>query len=124
MENSTIKQKITQEIENLISESCSNQKSTDQYKNLHEAILKKYYNAADISIDYHRHRVEMDIVIDDSTYHPQQVNTNVPTLHVNLLFKNLKDFLRSCIEKDPKSLGFYAGLLRSFKNKDYSMSLA
>ncbi len=124
MENSTVNRKITKEIENLISESCSNQKSTDHYKNLHEAILKKYYNAADISIDYHRHRIEMDIVIDDSCYHPEKVNTNVPTLHVNLLFKNLKDFLRSCIEKDTKSIGFYAGLIRSFRKKDYSMSLA
>ncbi len=94
MENSTVNRKIKMEIENLISESCTSPKSTDQYQNFRISILKKYYNATDVSIDYHRKRVEMDIVMDDSYYNPQTVNTYVPTLHANLLFKNLKDFLR------------------------------
>ncbi len=123
MENSTVKKKITAEIESLISKSCTNQKSTDQFKSLHEAILKKYYNAADITIDYHRKRVEMDIVIDDTYYNPKKVNTYLPTLHANLIFKNLKDFLKSCIEKDAKSIGFYASLLRSFTKNDMPLTV-
>ena len=123
MENSTVKRKIAKEIENLISESCNSQKSTDQFKNLHEAILKKYYNAADVSIDYHRKRVEMDIVMDDTYYNPKKVNTYMPTLHANLIFKNLKDFLKSCIEKDAKSIGFYANLLRTFTQKDVPLTV-
>lgn len=123
MENSTVKKKITKEIERLISESCTSKKSTNQFKTLHEAILKKYYNAADISIDYHRKRVEMDIVMDDAYYKPLEVNTYMPTLHVNLLFKNLKVFLKSCIEKDAKSIGFYASLLRSFTKKEVPLSV-
>ena len=123
MENSTVKRKIAKDFENLISKSCNNQKSTDQFKSLHEAILKKYYNAADVSIDYHRKRVEMDIVMDDKYYNPKKVNTYMPTLHANLLFKNLKDFLKSCIEKDAKSIGFYASLLRTFTKKDVPLTI-
>lgn len=124
MENSTLKMKIIKEIENLISQSCTNQKSTNKFENLHVAILKKYYNAADVSIDYHRKRVEMDIVMDDTYYDPQRVNTYVPTFHANLLFKNLREFLKSCIEKDNKNLGFYASLLRSFTKKDVVLTIA
>ena len=123
MEKSRLKKKIAMEIENLISKSCANQQMTDKFKNLHIALLKKYYNAADVSIDYHRKRVEMDIVMDDNQYDPQKVNTYIPTLHANLLFKNLKDFLKSCIEMDAKSLGFYAGLLRTFTKKDVTLTV-
>lgn len=123
MENSTLRLKITREIENLISKSCSNPQTTDKFNTLHVALLKKFYNATDVSIDYHRKRVELDIVMDDEKYDPQKVNTNIPTLHANLLFKNLKDFLNSCIEIDAKSLGFYAGLLRSFSKKDATLTV-
>ncbi len=123
MENSKIRSKITMEIEKLISKSCTSQQTTDKFKTLHVALLKKYYNAADVSIDYHRKRVKMDIVIDDSKYDPRKVNTYIPTLHANLLFKNLKDFLKSCIEKDAKSLGFYVGLLRTFAKKDITLTV-
>lgn len=123
MENSTLKMKITSEIENLISKSCTNQKATDKFEKLHVALLKKYYNAADVSIDYHRKRVEMDIVMDDSIYDPKTINTYLPTLHANLIFKNLKNFLKSCIDYDTKSLGFYAGLLRTFSQKDVTLTV-
>lgn len=123
MENSALVLKITSEIENLISKSCTNQKATDKFENLHVAILKKYYNAADVSIDYHRKRVEMDIVMDDSMYNPKTINTHLPTLHANFIFKNLKNFLKSCIDYDQKSLGFYAGLLRTFTKKDVTLTV-
>ena len=123
MENSILKRKITREIEHLISESCANQKSIKTFNTLHIAILKKYYNAATVSIDYHRKRVKMDIIMDDSDYDPQKVNTYIPTLYTNLLFKNLKNFLKSCIEKDDKSIGFYAQLLRSFTQKGKTLTV-
>ncbi|WP_282159870.1 hypothetical protein [Ulvibacterium marinum] len=122
MENSSLKGMILTEVENLISRSCANQKVTDKFEKLHIALLKKYYNAADVSIDYHRKRVKMDIIMDDTSYDPKKVNLYLPTLHANLLFKNLKDFLRSCVDKDSKSLGFYAGLLRTFANKEVMLT--
>lgn len=123
MENSALRFRIEKEIEKLISESCANPQSTEKFETLHVAILKKYYNAADVSIDYHRKRVAMDIVMDDKNYDPTKVNTYIPLLHANLLFKNLKDFLKSCIEMDTKNLGFYAGLIRRFTKKEVKLTI-
>ena len=60
----------------------------------------------------------MDIVMDDQAYDPKKVNTNLPTLRANLWFRNLRDFLKSCLDQDNRSLAFYASLLKSYQNKD------
>ncbi|MCG2460852.1 hypothetical protein K8352_08835 [Flavobacteriaceae bacterium F89] len=124
MRNSNLKDEISMEIEDMISQSCTGQKINTRAKNLHIAILKKYYNATDVNIDYHRKRVELDIVMDDTVYDPKKVNLYIPTLHTNLLFKNLCDFLKSCIDRDNKSLAFYSKLLRTFKKKESVYTLA
>tara|TARA_R110002012_G_scaffold263456_1_gene446243 strand:+ start:79459 stop:79833 length:375 start_codon:yes stop_codon:yes gene_type:complete len=121
MENSSLKEKVISEIENLISQSAPNRENSQKFKNLHVAILKKHYNASDVSIDYHRNRVAMDIIMDDSVYDPKKVNTYMPIFRANLLFKNLNDFLKSCLDQDHKSLAFYASLLRSFSNKELNL---
>jgi len=124
MENSTLQLRITSEIENLISKSCSSQKMKDKLNKLHVALLKKYYNAAVVKIDYHRKRIAMEIVVDDAYYDPKKINTHIPTFHANFIFMNLKEFLHGCIDKDTKSLGFYAGLLRTFAKKDVTLTIA
>ena len=122
MENSSIRGRVLMEIESLISRSCAKGKMTKRIQNLHQLIVKKHYNAADVSIDYHRKRIALDIVMDDALYDPKTVNLNVPTLHANLLFKNLKEFLNSCLDTDNKSLAFYAGILRSYTKKDVTLT--
>ncbi len=123
MEKSSLRAMILKEIENLIAGSTK-QKFPRKYENLHVAILKNHYNAAEVSIDYHRKRVAMDIVVDDKAYDPKKVNTYIPTLHANLLFRNLSEFLHSCIDKDSKSLAIYAGLLKSFKEQGTKYTIA
>lgn len=124
MEKSRLKGKILSELDTLISLSCKSPKSLNKYKELHIALVKKYYNAANVNIDYHRHRVKMDIVTDDSMYNPNKVNTYLPILYTNLLFYNLKNFLRSCVDRDEKSIGFYSQLLTSFTGQKLTHSLA
>lgn len=123
MEKSKLRGRILMELENLISLSCKNAAKSRKFEQLHIAILKKYYNATDVSIDYHRHRIKMDIVMDDKVYNPRKANTFLPTLYTNLLFNNLKKFLGSCIEIDDKSIGFYAQLINTFtvQEKKYSL---
>ncbi|MCM4171511.1 hypothetical protein DHD32_08470 [Arenibacter sp. TNZ] len=124
MENSGLKRRVLYEIENLISKSCSKSKMSQKIQNLHIAILKKYYNATDVSIDYHRKRVIMDIVMDDSCYDPKKVNSSLPILRANLLFKNLKEFLSSSLDKDNVSIAFYARLIRSYENRNVKLTTA
>lgn len=123
MEKSRLKARILSELNKLISLSCKSTNSLKKYEELHVALLKKYYNAAAVNIDYHRHRVKMDIVTDDSLYDPKKANTYLPILYTNLLFDNLKSFLSSCIDMDEKSIGFYSQLLSNYTGKKLSHSL-
>lgn len=124
MENSKLSGRIILEMENLIALSCPKQKVNQNFEPLHVDLIKKHYNAAEVSIDYHRRRVEMDLVLNDKDYDPKTVNLYMPTLHVNLWFRDLCDFLKSCIDRDTKSIAFYASLIRSFKGKDKQLLTA
>jgi len=124
MENSGLKRRVISEIKNLISKSCSKNKQSQKFQNLHVALLKKHYKATDVSIDYHRKRVMLDIVMDDNCYDPKKINDSIPVLRANLLFNNLKDFLYSSLDKDNISIAFYAKLLRSYKNRNTELSIA
>ena len=63
----------------------------------------------------------MDIVMDDHNYDPRTINLHLNTFPANFFFKDLCEFLKSCLDKDSKSLSFYAGLLRSFAKKDITL---
>ncbi len=124
MKNSDLERRILMEMETLIAKSCPKQKVSQNYSDLHVALVKKHYNAAEVSFDYHRKRVEMDIVMDYRDYDPKTINLYVPTLHTNLWFRSLRDFLQSCVDYDTKSLAFYAGLIRSYTNKNVPLMTA
>ncbi|HEA23063.1 hypothetical protein LCGC14_1058000 [marine sediment metagenome] len=121
MENSSLRTRVLMDIENLIARSCPKQKVPLKFEDLHVAIIKNHYNAADVVFDYQRRRVELDIVLDDTAYDPKKVNLSIPTLHANLWFRNLFDFLKTCIDKDTKSVAFYAGLLQSYQSNEIAI---
>lgn len=112
------------DLESLISRSCAKAKINNNFQSLHQAIVKNHYNATDVSIDYHRKRIVMDIVMNDKDYDPKRINFKLPTFYANLFFSNLCEFLKSCIDKDSRSLAFYAGLLNSFTKKEKEFNLA
>lgn len=118
MENSILRRQVLMEIENLVVRSCPKQKVPLKFENLHVAILKNHYNAVDVVFDYHRRRVALDIVMDDADYDPKKINLSIPTLHANLWFRNLCDFLKTCIDNDSKSVAFYAGLLPTYQGNE------
>jgi len=124
MDTLSLRERILMDLENRISRSCKKGKISRQSRQLHELLLKKHYNAVGVQIDYHRKRVTMDIVMDDSAYDPMKVNTFLPTVHANLFFKNLKEFLLSGVNSDSKSLAFYAGLLQKMNKKDVPLQMA
>lgn len=123
MENQHVKGRITTDLESLISLSCKRGKGPGKFRTLHELLVKKHYNATDVAIDYKRKRVIMDVVLSDQYYEPGKLNMNLPTLRVNLLFGNLKEFLKSCVDTDNKSLAFYAWMLRSLESKEAPLTL-
>ena len=124
MEKTNLKGRILMELESLISRSCAKRKMTKNFQSLHRAVIKNHYNATDVSIDYHRNRVAMNIVMNENDYDPQKINLKLPTLYTNLFFNNLCEFLKSCIDRDNRSLAFYASLLRSHTKKEEDFVLA
>jgi hypothetical protein len=115
MKKAKLRERVLVELEKLISLSCKNPNGSRKYEQLHVALLKKYYNATNVTIDYHRHRIKMEVIQDDSLYDPKTINTYLPIIYTNLLFNSLCKFLNSCVEKDNKSIGFYSHLLNSFR---------
>tara|TARA_R110002020_G_scaffold451908_1_gene666139 strand:- start:1983 stop:2357 length:375 start_codon:yes stop_codon:yes gene_type:complete len=124
MKKDKLRERVLVELEKLISLSCKNPTGSKKYEDLHVALLKKHYSATNVTIDYHRHRIQMEVIEDVSLYDPKTVNTYLPTFYTNLLFKNLCNFLISCVEKDNKSIGFYIQLLNSFKGSKNQLELA
>ncbi len=121
MGNSRLTTKILMEMENLITKSSTSENITSRFQDLHKSILRKHYNAADVEIDYHRHRIKMDVVLDDQEYDPMTINTVVSTVPVNLFYKKLDSFLKTCLSNDVKSLAFYARLLRRYTDRDVAL---
>ncbi|WP_350284442.1 hypothetical protein [uncultured Croceitalea sp.] len=118
MENSRLKERILMEIEKIIAHSSARGKMTKKVQCFHEALIQKHYNATDVKIDYHRHRVNMNLVLDESGYDCSTVNLNLPILPMNLFFQSLSAFLKSCIQYDTNSIAFYAKLLKDFSSKN------
>ncbi len=118
METLNVKSRILMEMERLIMRSSAKGKMTKKFQSFHEAIIKKHYNASDVQIDYHRHRVTMNLVMDESDYIPNSINLDIALLPMNLFFKNLKGFLLSCLEQDAKSIAFYAKLVKDMAKKE------
>ncbi|WP_394747635.1 hypothetical protein [Spongiimicrobium salis] len=124
MKSLSLKKKILDEFERLIAMSCANLNGISEFNDLHTAILKKAYNAAEVAIDYSRNRIDMDIVMDDTVYDQKAVNLHLPTFRANMTFKNLGEFLKTCLTTDHASLAFYASLLQARQRKKADLTLA
>jgi len=123
MERSKTKGRILIELNLLISES-THPALAEKFESLHTAILKKYYNATDVCIDYHRSRITLAIVTDDKEYNPEGINTHLPILPANIFVANMEQFLKSCIEDTNRNIPFYAQLVKEYKNKKHTSMCA
>lgn len=124
MVRSRLTTRILFEIETLILESFSaNGEPIQAHEELYFALLKKHYNAASVNIDYDRHRITMDVIVNDDEYHANQVNLVLTTTPVNLFYDNLSDFLLSCLDTDIKSLAFYSRLIQLYANKNVAIAV-
>lgn len=75
------------------------------------------YNATEVSIDYDRKRVYMNVIANEDYHDFYEIKATLPTISVNLMYANLNDFLRSCILEDKDSLEIYPSIMANFLNK-------
>lgn len=95
---------IIDEVKNLISYSITNKEIHDQkFESLHCAILKKYFEAKDIKINYTAKTIDLKLPMSNKNY-----------TAITFECLDLDGFLQACLKSDEESLDFYQNLLSHY----------
>ena len=95
---------LIDEIKNLISYSITNrQLENSNFQTMHRAIIKKYFEAKHVNIDYENQTIDMQLPVGNKKY-----------TSITFECQDLERFLKSCLKKDEKSLFFYQNLLTHY----------
>ena len=92
---------IIDEFKNFIHSSCSD--CTENFSSLHKGIIKMYFGARNVEIDYEKCTIKAEIPMSDSEY-----------TTLNFDCQDLDQFLSSCLKKDKRSLNFYKNALNYY----------
>src|SRR5690606_3362811 len=105
MNNST-PELIIDEVKNLISYSIANkQEDKEKFENLHKAVIKKYFDARDIKINYLTQTIDLQLPMSNSNY-----------TAITFECLDLNNFLQSLLKKDEQSLFYYQNLLNNYSS--------
>ena len=97
---------IITEVKNLISYSIANkQEDKEKFEDLHKAVIKKYFDAREIKINYLTQTIDLQLPISNSNY-------------TGITFEclDLNNFLQSLVKKDEQSLFYYQNLLSNYSS--------
>lgn len=101
---------LIEEFKSFIHSSCKDcETELDKYSSLHKGIIKMYFGARRVDIDYKQQSIQAEIPISDSEF-----------TTVNFECQDLDRFLTSCLKKDKRSLNFYQNSLKYY---NYSSGL-
>ncbi len=96
---------IIDEVKNLISYSITNQEvEKHKFESLHCAILKKYFDARDIKINYLAKTIDLNLPMSNSNY-----------TAITFECLDLDNFLQACLKSDKESINFYQNLITDYK---------
>lgn len=103
---------IIEEFKNFIHSSCaSSDQDISKYSSLHKGIIKMYFAARKVEIDYSNHTVKAEIPVSDYEY-----------TTVNFECQDLDRFLSSCVKSDKRSLNFYQSALSYYNHVPGALS--
>ena len=95
---------ILEDVKNLISYSITNQDvDNSKFESLHKAILKRYFDAKNVKINYIDQTVDLNLPISKGKSTP-----------ITFECLDLNSFLQSCLKSDENSLYFYQNLLTHY----------
>jgi len=95
---------ILEDVKNLISYSITNPEvDNSKFESLHKAIIKKYFDAKNIKINYLEQTIEINLPVSKDEYTP-----------ITFECLDLDSFIQSCLKTDEKSLYFYQNLLTHY----------
>ncbi|MFS4493763.1 hypothetical protein [Maribacter sp. 2308TA10-17] len=104
----TKKNDVVKDLKLLIDISCVEGEDVTMFELFHKMLIRISYKAADISIDYKRKRVYMNVIAEDKYYDLETLNHPfAPTMSVNLVYKDLNTFLKTCVIEDVEGLNYY-----------------
>lgn len=97
---------IIEEFRNFIHNSCTDStQDISKYSSLHKGIIKMYFGARRVEIDYVNQTVKAEIPVSDHEY-----------TTVNFECQDLDRFLSSCVKTDKRSLNFYQSSLNYYNH--------
>lgn len=95
---------ILEDVKNLISYSITNlEVDNSKFESLHKAIIKQYFDAKSVKINYKDQVVDIKLPIAKGKYIP-----------ITFECLELNSFIQSCLKKDENSLYFYQNLLSHY----------
>lgn len=95
---------IIEKFRQFIHSSCSGcPVTTASFNSLHKGIIKMYFGARNVEIDYENKIIKAEIPVSDFEF-----------TTVNFECQDLDRFLSSCIKKDERSLKFYQSSLNYY----------
>ncbi len=95
---------IIDEVKNLITYSIQERNLENSgFQTMHRAIVKKYFEAKHVNIDYKEQTIDMKLPVGEKKY-----------TSITFECQDLERFLKSCLKKDEKSLFFYQSLLTHY----------
>tara|TARA_B100000929_G_C15339001_1_gene363464 strand:+ start:356 stop:685 length:330 start_codon:yes stop_codon:yes gene_type:complete len=102
--NSTTTPQIIDELKSLITYSIINRSEQDSnFQLMHRAIIKKYFDAKNVTINYDEQTVDLQLPVGQKKY-----------TKITFECKDLERFLKSCLKKDEKSMFFYQDVLSHY----------
>ena len=95
---------ILEDVKNLISYSITNiEVDNSNFISLHKAIIKRYFDAKSVKINYAEQIVDIKLPVSKDKYIP-----------ISFECLELNSFIQSCLKKDESSLYFYQNLLTHY----------
>ncbi len=97
---------IIEEFKNFIHTSCTAcEDDISQYSSLHKGIIKIYFSARKVEIDYKNRIIKAEIPVSDNQY-----------TVINFECQEMDRFLSSCVKTDKRSLNFYQSTLNYYNH--------
>ncbi|SFU29445.1 hypothetical protein SAMN05216480_101479 [Pustulibacterium marinum] len=114
MKNNLNTEVVLQEIRFLLRTSCQEESLQQKhFESLHCAILKKHFKAGDVKIDHRNKVIHLSMNVDSSANFFGQKSY----VDVEMKFKNIYDFLESCLETSDQNIVFYRNILKFYNQR-------
>ncbi|TRO64256.1 hypothetical protein [Christiangramia sabulilitoris] len=95
---------ILDDVKSLISYSIANKdQDNSNFQMMHRAIIKKYFEAKHVNINYAEQTVDLKLPVGHKKY-----------TSITFECQDLERFIKSCLKKDDKSIFFYQSLLNHY----------